>query len=161
MKPLLLGLLCAALLGAGCGGDDETVTTSTIGVSGPSGPSGASGASGASGEDGEEQGPPIELEAARTNLEQAGFTVEDQAGDDLVQETADGTVDAEAGLRVFEPGDPADAVIQQFASSANAEDVAESLEVGFFAVEIRDNVVLFAVKDQQALLDEIVTAAEG
>jgi hypothetical protein len=31
--------------------------------------------------------------------------------------------------------------------------------VGFFAVETRDEVVLFAVKDQEELLDEVSSAA--
>ncbi len=77
------------------------------------------------------------------------------------QETADGTIDATAGLRVFEPGSSADVVIQQFSSPEDAEAVAESLEVGFFAVETRDDVVLFAVKDQGELLDEVSSAASG
>ena len=159
----LIALLCAvAALGvAGCGGDDDNNDfTSTVDLGTVSGPSGASGASGASGPDGAES-EPIDFEAARGNLEDAGFNVEDQGGDDLAQETADGTIDAEAGLRVFEPGDSADVVIQQFASPEDAEAVAESLEVGFFAVETRDDVVLFAVKDQDELLGEVSAAASG
>jgi len=148
----------AALAAAGCGGDDDNDFTSTVDLGTVSGPSGATGASGASGEDGAEA-EPLDFEAARGNLEEAGFNVEDQAGDDLAQETADGTVDATAGLRVFEPGSSADVVIQQFSSPEDAEAVAESLEVGFFAVETRDDVVLFAVKDQDELLEEVSAAA--
>jgi hypothetical protein len=153
-------LTAAALLVAGCGGDDENDFTSTVDLGTVSGPSGATGASGASGEDGAEP-EPLDFEAARGNLEGAGFNVEDQAGDDLVQETGDGTIDATAGLRVFEPGSSADVVIQQFGSPEDAEAVAESLEVGFFAVETREDVVLFAVKDQDELLEEVSTAASG
>ncbi len=150
----------AALTLAACGGDDED-NDFTSSVSLPTtGPTGASGASGASGEDGAEA-EPIDFEAARSNLEEAGFNVEDQAGDDLAQETGDGTVEATAGIRVFEPGSSADVVIQQFGSAEDAEAVAESLEVGFFAVETRDDVVLFAVKDQDDLLGEVSSAATG
>ena len=158
---LLVVLFALAALGfAACGGDDDD-NDFTSSVSLPTtGPTGASGASGASGEDGAET-EPLDFEAARSNLEEAGFSVEDQAGDDLRQETADGAIDATAGLRVFEPGSSADVVIQQFDSPEDAEAVAESLEVGFFAVETRDDVVLFAVKDQGELLDEISSAAAG
>jgi hypothetical protein len=158
----LIALLCAAALGvAGCGGDDDDNDfTSTVDLGSLTGATGATGASGASGEDGAEP-EPLDFDAARTNLEDAGFNVEDQAGDDLAQETGDGTVDATAGLRVFEPGSSADVVIQQFETPEDAEAVAESLEVGFFAVETRDDVVLFAVKDQDALLDEVSSAAAG
>jgi hypothetical protein len=151
----------AALAVAGCGGDDDDNDfTSTVDLPSVSGPSGATGASGASGEDGAET-EPLDFDAARTNLEDAGFNVEDQAGDDLSQETGDGAVEATAGLRVFEPGSSADVVIQQFSSPEDAQAVAESLEVGFFAVETRDDVVLFAVKDQDELLDEVSSAAAG
>ena len=154
-------IVLAAALGTGCGDDDDPTLTTTTPDLGASGPTGASGATGASGEEGD-TGPPIDLETARTNLEDAGFTVEDQSGgDDLAQETADGTIEAEEGIRVFQPGDPADVVIQQFASSEDAEAVADSLETGFFAVEIRDDVVLFAVKDQGTLLEEVASAAAG
>jgi hypothetical protein len=158
----LIALLCvlAALFVAACGGDDDNDFTSTVDLGTVSGPSGPSGPTGASGEEGAEA-EPIDLEEARTNLEDAGFNVEDQAGDDLAQETGDGTVDAASGIRVFEPGSSADVVIQQFSSPEDAEAVAESLEVGFFAVETRDDVVLFAVKDQDELLDEVSSAATG
>jgi hypothetical protein len=155
----LLGAL-AALVAAGCGGDDDNDFTSTVDLGTVSGPSGPTGATGASGEDGAEA-EPIDLDEARANLEEAGFNVEDQAGDDLAQETGDGTIDATSGIRVFEPGSSADVVIQQFSSPEDAEAVAESLEVGFFAVETRDDVVLFAVKDQGELLDEVSSAATG
>jgi hypothetical protein len=158
----LIVLLCAAAaLGvAGCGGDDDNDFTSTVDLGTVSGPSGATGASGASGEDGAEP-EPIDFDAARGNLEEAGFNVEDQAGDDLAQETADGTIDATAGLRVFEPGSSADVVVQQFETPEDAEAVAESLEVGFFAVETADDVVVFAVKDQEELLEKVSAAAAG
>jgi hypothetical protein len=155
-----LGCAVAALAVAGCGGDDDNDFTSTVDLGTVSGPSGATGASGASGEDGAEA-EPFDFEAARGNLEEAGFSVEDQAGDDLAQETGDGTIDATAGLRVFEPGSSADVVIQQYETPEDAEAVAESLEVGFFAVETRDDVVLFAVKDQDELLREVSAAAGG
>ena len=155
----LVAVLCAvAAFGvAGCGGDEDNDFTSTVdvpSVSGPTGPTGASGASGA-------EGAQIDLDEARASLEESGFNVEDQAGDDLRQETADGAIDATAGLRVFEPGSSADVVIQQFESTADAEAVADSLEVGFFAVETRGDVVLFAVEDQDELLDEVSAAATG
>ncbi len=155
----LIGAL-AALVVAGCGGDDDNDFTSTVDLGTVSGPSGPTGATGASGEDGAEA-EPIDLDEARTNLEEAGFNVEDQAGDDLAQETGDGTIDAAAGIRVFEPGSSSDVVIQQFSSPEDAEAVADSLEVGLFAVETRDDVVLFAVKDQGELLDEVSSAATG
>ena len=158
-----IALLCAAvaLAVAGCGGDDDDNDyTSTVDLGSLTGATGATGASGASGEEGA-QAEPLDLDAARENLEEAGFNVEDQAGDDLAQETADGTIDAETGIRVFEPGSSADVVIQQFASAEDAEAVADSLEVGFFAVETRENVVLFAVKDQEDLLQEVSSAASG
>ena len=158
----LIALVCAlAALGvAGCGGDDDNEFTSTVDLGTVSGPSGATGATGASGEAGAEA-EPIDLEEARTNLEDAGFNVEDQAGDDLAQETGDGTIDATSGIRVFEPGSSADVVIQQFSSPEDAEAVADSLKVGFFAVETRDDVVLFAVEDQDQLLEEVSSAATG
>jgi hypothetical protein len=160
-KALALVFALAALVAVtGCGGDDDEGFTSTVDLGSVSGPTGASGATGASGEDGAEA-EPVDFEAARSNLEEAGFNVEDQAGDDLRQETGDGAIDATAGLRVFQPGSSADVVIQQFDSAADAEAVAESLEVGFFAVETREDVVLFAVKDQGELLDEVSAAATG
>jgi hypothetical protein len=155
----LLGAL-AALFVAGCGGDDDNDFTSTVDLGTVSGPSGPTGATGASGEDGAEA-EPIDLEEARTSLEDAGFNVEDQGGDDLEQETAEATITASEGIRVFEPGSSADVVIQQFDSPEDAEAVAESLEVGFFAVETREDVVLFAVKDQNELLEEVSAAATG
>ena len=157
-RALAIAAIAAAGIGAGCGGDDEETTTSSTIDTGASGATGAGGATGASGEDGA-QSEPIDFEGARTSLEDAGFTVEDQAGDDLVQETGDGEVTASAGYRVFEPGSSADVVIQQFDSPDDAEAVAESLEVGFFVVETREDVVLFAVKDQEELLDEVSAAA--
>ena len=156
-KLTLLAALCIALLGAGCGDDEPTTSTSTIGVSGLTG---ASGATGATGEDGTEA-EPIDFDEARSKLEAAGFTIEDQAGEDLDQETADGTIEAEVGIRVFEQGDPADVAIQQFASTDDAEAVAKSLETAFFAVDQRDDIVIFAVKDQEALLNEVASAAAG
>jgi hypothetical protein len=162
LRYLLIGVFALAALTfvAGCGGDDEgNDFTSSVDL-GTSGSTGASGATGASGEDGAEA-EPIDFDAARSNLEDAGFNVEDQAGDDLRQETGDGGIEATAGLRVFEPGSSADVVIQQFASSEDAEAVAKSLEVGFFAVETREDVVVFAVKDQGELLDEVSSAATG
>lgn len=152
-------LALAALAAAGCGGGDETTTTSVpdLGGTGPTGPTGATGTTGADGAESE----PLDFDAARTNLEEAGFNVEDQAGDDLVQETAEGTIEATAGYRVFESGSPADVVIQQYDSPDDAQAVADSLEQGFFAVETRDDVVLFAVEDQQDLLDEASSAAAG
>lgn len=155
-RALAIAAIAAAGVGAGCGGDDETTTTPTVDT-GVTGTMGASGATGATGADGA-QGEPIDFEEARTSLEDAGFTVEDQAGEDLVQETGDGQIEASAGYRVFEPGSSADVVIQQFDSTEDAEAVAESLEVGFFAVETREDVVLFAVKDQEELLDEVSAA---
>jgi hypothetical protein len=157
---ILVFSLAALTFVTGCGGDDEgSEFTSSVDL-GTSGPTGATGATGASGEDGAEA-EPIDFDAASSNLEEAGFNVEDQAGDDLRQETGDGAIEASAGLRVFESGSSADVVIQQFSSPEDAEAVAKSLEVGFFAVETREDVVLFAVKDQGELLDEVSSAATG
>ena len=153
--PALAALLAGALIAAGCGDDDDGKTTSVdfdepVGVTGPTG---------ASGEDGEE-GAAIDLEDATASLEDAGFTVEEQRGDSLAQEPAGG-IEATAGLRVFKEGEPADAVIQQFESTEDAESAADSLESNGYTAELRDDVVAFALADEQELLDEVVAAAEG
>ncbi len=152
----ILFALGALVAGAGCGGDDgppplQTEATGPTGLTGPTGATGATGAEGAA----------IDLEEARRNLEEAGFSVEEQGSEDLRQETGAETIEATGGYRVFEPASTADVVIQQFESPGDAEAVAESLETGAFATDIRGDVLLFAVEDQQALLDEVSAAATG
>ncbi len=95
-------------------------------------------------------------------LDDAGLDVEAQDSGALTQNAGlDKPIEAEAGAVVTGSG-AGDAVVQQFASASDAEEVAKANDVAPLQAEIVDGtIVVLATKDNDDLLNEITSAIGG
>lgn len=156
---VIAALLVAALLAlAGCG-EDETTTTTDTGVTGATGATGATGSDDSGGDSAQAGG---DFAAVEGQLEDAGLEIEAQDSASLQQNAGlDRPIEAEAGLVVTGSG-PGDAVVQQFSSPQDAEEVADANNVAPLQAEVVDGtIVVMATEDNDDLLKEVTSALGG
>ncbi len=148
LAPLTALVVAAALLVAGCGGDDEDTTVATTTPTGLSGVSGATGTTGAAGD----------ISQVQQTLEEAGYTVEKGDPSSRVVTLESGDVEAEEKLDVSGSDLAGTAFVLSFGDESEAMDVFDNYETeGTFAAQQSGTIVYAAPEESD--LDTLVSAA--
>ena len=151
-KAGIAGLAVAVAIGlAACGDDEEEPTTS--------GATGATGLAGATGEQGSQ--PTGDFATVAGNLEDAGFDVTEETGDDLEQRAGLAKpITAEAGVVAAKDGQ-GDVLVYEFASPEDAEAYAKANDDDVVHTEVEGAIAVTGTASNTDLIDEATAAAFG